>query len=175
MQDLPEDPWLDDDEAKSKTQVKKEMLALQDLGVQLTELNAAQLDKMPLSDSLRKAIDESHKITQRSARKRHFQFIGKLMRDADGDAIQAAYDAIQEQQTFAVRQQHQIEHWRDQLLTGETQAVQAFVEQFPGCDIQQLRQLIRAAQKEASQQKPPSSARKLFKFIRACFETASEL
>lgn len=175
MQDFTNDEeWLDDESSKSKTQVKKEMIALQDLGVKLIDLPASQLDQLPLSDKLRKAIDEAPKITQRSARKRHFQFIGKLMRDADGTAIEEAYEKIQEKQHLAARQHHQIESWRDELLSGDQGTVERFVDQFPGCQVQQLRQLVRSAQKEAADNKPPASARKLFKFVRECFQAAAD-
>ncbi|WP_019600851.1 ribosome biogenesis factor YjgA [Teredinibacter turnerae] len=174
MHDYSDEDWEDDDLPKSKTQVKKEMTALQDLGVQLIELSPTQLDKLPLSDKLRSAIDDAPKITQRSARKRHFQYIGKLMRDADGEAIEEAFARMQEKQHLAARQHHQIENWRDQLLSGDQQALQAFIDQFPGCQVQQLRNLLRTAEKEKMDNKPPAAARKIFKFVRDCFEAAAD-
>ncbi len=163
-----DEEWSEED-PKSKTRLKKESLALQELGEKLTELTAAQLATIPLDEVLRKAIVDAPKITQRSGRKRHLQFIGKLMRNADGEAIQHAYDAIQEKQHTSVRRHHQMEQWRERLLSDE-KALAEFIGQFPQCDRQQLRQLIRSAQKEQSQNKAPASARKLFKFIRQCFE-----
>ncbi|SMF54214.1 ribosome-associated protein [Alteromonadaceae bacterium Bs31] len=162
---------FDEEPVKSRTQVKKEMLALQQLGEKLTELNAAHLATIPLDEALKKAVLDAPKITQRSARKRHFQFIGKLMRAADSEAIQKAYDATQEKQHTSVKQHHQMEQWRDRLLHNQD-ALAKFIDLFPSCDRQQLRQLIRSSQQETSQQKPPASARKLFRFIRECFESS---
>lgn len=163
-----EDTIYDDDELpKSKTQVKKDMRALQALGKKISELTATQQAQIPMDDALRKAVEDAPNITQNSARKRHFQFIGKLMRGADGDAITEAYTLVTENQHKTVRLHHQMEQWRDRLLI-EDAALSEFIAQFPDCDRQQLRQLIRASQKEAQANKPPTSTRKLFKLIRDC-------
>ncbi|WP_322982189.1 ribosome biogenesis factor YjgA, partial [Pseudomonas sp. C11] len=65
---------------KSKSQVKRELHALQDLGESLTTLKADLLAKLPLTDALRSALAEAPKHTANAARKSHIQFIGKLMR-----------------------------------------------------------------------------------------------
>lgn len=167
-----QDEFEDDIEYVSKTQMKKEMLALQDLGEAIAELNNEQQAKIPLDESLRKAIEETRKITHKNARKRHMQFIGKLMRKADSDAIRQAYDNIQNDALKLTRQHHQIEAWRDAFL-GENaaDAIAQFIDKYPQCDRQQLNQSVRAAQKEAAsnkdaQGKAPVNTRKLFKFIR---------
>ncbi|VUD59937.1 hypothetical protein TDB9533_02805 [Thalassocella blandensis] len=162
----------DDIEWVSKTQVKKEMLALQELGIAISELNAEQQAKIPMDDKLRLAIEETRRITHKNARKRHMQYIGKLMRASDVDAIQEAFDKLQSDAVRLTRHHHQIEQWRDNLLDpNQPDAVGKFIEQYPQVDRQQINQLVRSAQKEASQNKPPASARKLFKFIR---ETVAE-
>jgi len=172
MHNEPED-FADEDgiEEKSRTQVKKEMLALTELGHNLAKLKPEQLAQIPLSDALLRAIQESSKITQNSARKRHFQFIGKLMRKTDSEAIVNAYQALEDKHKNAARQLHAIEKWRDQLLSGDNEAFGSFIGIYPNADRQQIRALIRSAQREAQSNKPPTSARKLFKLIR---ETISE-
>ncbi len=152
--------------SKSKTQVKKEMLALQDLGEELTKLPTDQLDKMPLSDTLRAAIDQTPKITKRGALRRHMQFIGRLMRESDSDAIVEAYNRIQEDRSRLARQHHLIEKWRDGLIQGDDEKLHQFINAFPDCDRQQLRHLVTGAKKEAAENKTPVNARKLFKYIR---------
>lgn len=159
-----------DDDFVSKTQRKREMHALQELGKQLVELNDEQLARMPLEPKLEAAVVEMRRIRHREARRRQLQFIGRLMRDADQDGIQAALDQFNHQSRASIQIHHQAEQWRDRLLT-EPDALQEFIDQHPGVDIQHLRQLLRQAQKEASQNKAPSSARKLFKEIR---DTLSE-
>ena len=69
------------DGEKSKSQVKRELHALVDLGERLTTLKPDLLNKMPLTDAMRKALADAPKHTAHIARKRHMMFIGKLMRD----------------------------------------------------------------------------------------------
>jgi len=167
------DDYLDDDfeETKSKSQVKREMLALQDLGAVLVELTPEQQAKIPLSDTLRDTVVEARKIKSNIAKKRHMQFLGKLLRSADTEAIEEALSIIQNESHRAVKQHHAIEQWRDDLLANKKEDFERFVDLFPHTDRQQLRQLIRSALKEKSQQKPPAHSRKLFRFLR---DTVSE-
>ena len=171
-----QDQYSDDDfdDSKSKTQVKKEMHALQALGIKLTELNATQRASIPMDDQLREAIEETPRITQNSARRRHLQFIGKLMRKADTDAIQSAYDQLHIDDVMRTRLQQQLEQWRTQLLEEDNQdAVAGFLKQNPHCDRQKLNQLIRAAKKDMQAEKPKKdNAKKLFRFLTETINTA---
>ncbi|WP_027329616.1 ribosome biogenesis factor YjgA [Marinimicrobium agarilyticum] len=154
-----------DDSEKSKTQVKKEMHALQTLGKQLSELNDDQLGRMPLEPKLHNALLEYRRLRHNEARRRQLQFIGRLMREADQEGIQKVMDQFNQQSRANVQLHHSAEQWRDRLLA-EPDAVQAFIEEHTVSDIQHFRQLLRQAQKEATQNKPPAASRKLFKEIR---------
>ncbi len=159
-----------DDYIKSKSQVKREMTALQKLGERLVEMNDKQLATIPLEEDLLNAILETRKMPHREARRRHLQFIGRLMRTADHGAIQAAVDKLQDKNDQYIHLQHKIERYRDLLLENDKQAFQNLVSQCPGIDVQHLRQLIRSAQKEREENKAPANARKLFAYIREQFE-----
>ncbi|HKY92940.1 MAG TPA: ribosome biogenesis factor YjgA [Nevskiaceae bacterium] len=74
----------------SKSQVKRDMTELQALGEQLTRLADTQLAAIPLDDGMRDALAELKRIKSFEARRRQVQYIGKLMRDADVDAIRLA-------------------------------------------------------------------------------------
>jgi len=80
------------DGEKSKTQVKRELHALVDLGERLTTLKKDLIAKLPLTDEMRRALADAPKHTANIARKRHISFIGKLMRDQDIDAILTLLD-----------------------------------------------------------------------------------
>ena len=54
---------------KSKTQIKRELHALQDLGARLTTLKPELIAKLPLTDNLRKALAEAPKHTANVADK----------------------------------------------------------------------------------------------------------
>lgn len=163
-----------DDYIKSKSQVKREMSALQKLGEHLVELNDKQLATVPLEENLLNAILEARKMPQREARRRHLQFIGKLMRSADHAAIQEAVDKLQDKSDQYVHLQHKIERYRDLLLENDQQVFQNLIVQCPGIDVQHLRHLVRSAQKEKEENKAPASARKLFTYIRTQLELQEE-
>lgn len=165
MSDFFDTPDNQDQEYKSKTRVKREMEALQALGAKLIDLKRELLDKLPLGPALHNAILEAHRIKQREARRRHLQYIGRLMRDVDADAIQEAVDRQEAGTRAYIQHFHKLEQWRDRLLESDDQ-LEPFVEAYPDADRQHLRQLLRNARKEAEQNKPPASARKLFKYIR---------
>ena len=159
--------YLDDfSEEKSKTQVKRELHALVDLGERLTTLKPDLLNRLPLTDGLRRALADAPKHTANIARKRHILFIGKLMRDQDIDAILTLIDQLDASTRQYNERFHGLERWRDRLLGGDDAVLDSFVGDYPEADRQHLRQLIRQAQQEAAQSKPPAASRKIFKYIR---------
>ena len=155
------------DDEKSKSQVKREMQAYQELGRRLMDVKPAQLDKLELTDKLRAALEEAHRHTARGALKRHLNFVGKLVREQpDIEAIQALVDRLDSNTQAHAHYFHQLERWRDRLLTGKPEEQEAFLEVYPAADRQTIRQLVRQATKEATENKPPAAARKLYKLIR---------
>src|SRR3546814_19878095 len=89
--DTPESPDHGYDRP-SKSQVKREMLALLDLGKQLVDLSSDQLKQLPLSEKLYDAVRLAQRTTSRDGLRRQIHFVGKLMRDADADAIHTQLD-----------------------------------------------------------------------------------
>lgn len=156
-------------EEKSKTQIKREMEALQKLGERLTAFNKEQLSQIPLDENIAAAVHEYQRLKKREAKRRQLQYIGRLMRDTDAEAISQAVHRFDASHTEHTRHFHQIESWRERLLN-ESTAVTEFVSQYPSTDVQALRQLIRKAQKEQSQGKDLGGARKLFRHIREIIE-----
>jgi ribosome-associated protein len=159
-----------DDYIKSKSQVKREMHALQALGERIVDMNEKQLANIPLSEAMLDAIYIARKMPPKEARRRQIQFIGRLMREGDHEAIQAAVDKMQNRSDQHIHRQHQVERYRDLLIENDKNAFQQLVTSYPGMDVQHLRQLIRSAQKEKEENKPAASARKLFAYIREQME-----
>lgn len=155
-----------DDYIKSKSQVKREMTALQELGEKLVDMNDKQLATVPLDEHLLDSIYAARKMPLREARRRQLQYIGKLMRSADIDEIQAAVDKLQNVSDQYIHRQHQIERYRDLLIAGDKQVFQTLVTRYNNVDVQHLRHLIKAAQQEQEDHLPPNNARKLFRYIR---------
>ncbi|GAA5444188.1 UPF0307 protein PSPTO_4464 [Microbulbifer sp. NBRC 101763] len=159
----------EDDLPKSKTQVKQEMHQLQELGKQLTELSKAQLAEVPLDEDLRDAIDTMARIKSNEARRRQMQFIGKLMRSSDHEAIEAVLLKFKERDQRHLHFDKMAEDWRKRLLEGGNSAQGSFFDQYPQVDHQQLRQLVRDSQREVKNNKPPTNQRKLFRYLRDFF------
>jgi ribosome-associated protein len=92
------------------------------------------------------------------------------MPDQDLDAIRAYLDRLDSSSQTHAQHFHQIERWRDRLLTGSNEDQEAFMSAYPQTDRQQLRQLVRQATKEAAENKPPAGSRKIFKLVRETVE-----
>lgn len=158
----------DDDIPKSKTQVKREMEALQELGKKLLQLSKNQQQKVPMSETLREALAEADRIKQREATRRHLQYIGKVMRTEDHEAIAKQVELFDTTSAAHNRIFHQLEQKRDALI-GENskEELSHYLEENPDlADIQLLRQLIRLSQKEIAQNGKTTNRKKLFRFLR---------
>ncbi|WP_447553211.1 ribosome biogenesis factor YjgA [Vreelandella sp. EE22] len=164
------DEQLDDQQRPSKSQLKREMHELQALGETLIAMKPAERARFPLSDDMLAAIDETARIRSHEGRRRHMQYVGKLIRKEDLVAIQAVFDAIEQEKEQRDHAFHRLEKWRDRLVNEGDPAVDAFLAEHPGADRQVVRQLVRNARKEREQGKPPASARKLFKHLRETLE-----
>jgi ribosome-associated protein len=155
-----------EEQNKSKSQRKREMTALQELGEELVRLNAEQLAKLPLTDEIREAICAAQGMHARGARYRQMQYIGRLMREVEPAPVQEALDTLRNKQNRATALLHRVERWRDELIAGDNEALEEVVAAFPAADRQHLRQLIRNAQKEKEAGKPPKANRELFRYLR---------
>ncbi|MDP1614138.1 MAG: ribosome biogenesis factor YjgA [Sulfuritalea sp.] len=163
------DDIYNDDEQQysgpSKSQLKREMTALQDLGAELVALSKERLAKIEMPERLRDALLEAQRITKHEARRRQMQYIGKIMRDVDAAPLRAAMDEINGVSKAATIRQHQLERLRTRLMEDEA-VFSEVARDFPGADVQRLRQLRRNALKESEQGKPPRAYRELFRELR---------
>jgi ribosome-associated protein len=149
----------------SKSQRKREMTALQELGEELVGLSRERLLKIEMPERLRDAILDAQRITKHEARRRQMQYIGKIMRDVDVEPLSEALNALKGVSAAANARQHHLEKLRAQLMEDEA-AFGDLAREFPAADIQHLRQLRRNALKEAEQGRPPRSYRELFRELR---------
>ena len=163
----PEPIDIDEQEERpSKSQLKREMHALQALGETLIAMKPAERARFPLSDDMLRAIEETSRIRSHEGRRRHMQYVGKLIRKEDLTAIQGVFDAIEQEKEQRDHAFHRLEKWRDRLVDEGDDADDLFMADYPNADRQALRQLVRNARKEREQGKPPTSSRKLFKHLR---------
>ena len=157
---------FDDENLKSRSQIKREIHQLQELGELLTQLPAAKLDSLNLPDELRNAIADYQRFTSRGAMKRQLQYIGKVMRSVDPEPIKQGLDLLKSKDSQQIAQFHRLEKWRDRLISEGDAALGKLVLEAPEIDRQHLRQMIRNAQKEAAQNKPPKNSRAIFQYLK---------
>lgn len=155
----------DTPEKPSKSQKKREMTALQEMGAELVELGRDQLKNIDLPEDLRDAVRDAQRFTQHEARRRQLQYIGRLMRDLDPAPIRAALDEIKGISAAATARLHARERLRTRLIEDEA-VIGEIARDYPGADLQHLRQLRRNALKEQEQAKPPRAYRELFRVLR---------
>ncbi len=149
---------------KSKSQVKRDLHDLKLLGKQLVELPDKQLINIPVSDQLRSAIISAKSMTH-GALSRQFKFIGNLMKNEDESLIRLALEKSQQPHKDEVNEFHELEQWRDNLLQGDQALLDKLADKFENFERQHVGQLIRNAKKEHKLNKPPKSARLLFKYL----------
>ena len=151
----------------SKSQRKRDAHDLLDLARQMVTMTDAMLNSLPLDEELRDAIGFARSIKAHGAKKRQLMTVGKMLRQRDNQALLDAVRQSDQKARQANARFHHIESWRDRLCGGGDQELSELLAQVPGANAQTLRQLMRNAGKEASLGKPPASARKLFKLLRA--------
>lgn len=171
MPDFPgDDAHADANDAgrPSKSALKREMTARQALGERLCGLTPRELEQIPLQqeDALHTAIVQSRSITSNSARRRHMQYIGKLMRDIDPAPLQAALQRLHAERAAGSAALHALETLRDDLIRRGDPAITAVIERWPQADRQMLRQMLRQQAREKTQGRPPAASRRLLRYLR---------
>ncbi|EIN01165.1 hypothetical protein WQE_10451 [Paraburkholderia hospita] len=152
----------------SKSQLKREMHALQELGVELVALPKDALKRMPMPESLDDAVRAARRITDHEGKRRQMQYVGKVMRgllDDETAALREALDKYKGINKAETARLHWIERTREKLLADDA-ALTEFIRQHPAVDPQEGRTLIRNARREAQQGKPPRYFRDLFQWIK---------
>ncbi len=136
----------------SRTELKKESAELQKLGEALLTLRTDLFERLALPEALVTALEEVRRISNFEGRRRQMQYVGKLMRQLEPQEQQAVRDALEEQRSGSAQQTlalHVAEKWRDDLIASDD-ALQAWLQGYPGTDAQQLRALVRQARKDSA-------------------------
>jgi ribosome-associated protein len=153
----------------SKSQLKREMTALQKLGEVLVEAPRDRVKKVPMPEDVLEAILACQQITAHEGRRRQMQYVGKKMRtltEEEAAVIQKAVDSWRGASKSETAALHLIERQRDKLLADEG-ALTELRAQHPEIDIQHLRTLIRNARKEQAENKPPKAYREIFQILKS--------
>jgi len=172
----PEFDAEDDFDRPSKSQLKRDMTALQKLGEDLLALPESRWAPLALPEILSDALKAAKKITNFEGRRRQMQYIGKLMRKIDPEPVREAVAAFKLGHAQDSLRLHQSERWRERLLADDA-ALQEFLSAHADVDIQQLRNLVRAARKDAAlvpEKRSGRAYRELFQFIKVAEAVGDE-
>lgn len=172
--DWQENPAHEDEEIiyVSKSELKRDAQDMQKLAETILNLSPANLQKLPLDGELARAVAEADKIrSKKGAFNRQLNYIGKLLRFGDADSIKMAIAKIENQHLLANQHFHQLEKMRDEIINQGDSKINQVIEAHPLLERAKLRQLVRQAKKEASQEKPPKSARQIFQYLKDTIST----
>jgi ribosome-associated protein len=158
------------DYGPSRTQQRREALAVLTLASQLVELAPSRLAKLDLPDDVRREIDITRRITAHGARKRQMAYLAKVMRrfgDDDFAAVRAELGENREKQRQDTAAMHRLEAIRDRLVAGDDDALSELIGEYPQVDRQRLRSLLRQARLEReTPNKPPKAYREIFQLLK---------
>lgn len=170
--------WYDDDDdiedgledgveaEKSKSQIKRELLALDPLTEELMALPDKQLNSLGLSDNLLAALRTARSL-KRGALKRQLRYARGLLAEEDHVGVAAAVAAFKQPRREQVDAMHELEDWRERLIAGDQALLDELFSRYPEVDRQQLLQLVRNAKAERTAGKTPRAGRALFKLLGA--------
>ena len=151
---------------KSKSQRKRESLALQALGESLAALPPGDLARMPMWPELEAAVADARGL-ERAARRRQIRYIARLLREGDADAVARALDTVRQPGRREAMRHRRIERLRDALMRDDKvlDDIRALA---PDLDVQELRRLVATARRERERTAGSTSERRLFRFLRDC-------
>jgi ribosome-associated protein len=158
----------------NKTQIKKDMAVLFALSEEMSELSATQLKCLELPENIHKAVAEVSGMPHKGARKRLLKFVTGQLHKIDVEPILEKLARMKNKSAHAVREHHIAERWRDKLIAEGSNALTELLYEQPQADRQQLRQLLRNAQKEVEAAKPPKSSRLLYRYLKDLFKVSDE-
>ena len=131
-------------EPPSKTRLKQGATDLQQLGQKLTTYSCAVLRKLSLNELLISALEEYNRLpNSHGARRRQLQFIGKLMRDLDYDAVIKSIDDLESGHLRKKKKPSAAKLLCEAILESGDAEINAALEQYPQLSRQTMRQLYR--------------------------------
>ena len=155
-----------DDLRPSKSERKRQMRALQEMGERLVALSRSDLDRINIPDErLKEAVETARGITARGGLKRQLQFIGKLMRSTDTTPIETGLAMLDQQHAVSTASFHRVEAARDRLRDEGDAALGDILAIWPAAEASLLRQWIRQHPKEMQRGNEKVHARKLFRYL----------
>jgi ribosome-associated protein len=160
----------EEDYGPSRTQQRREALAVLALASQLVEMQPSRLAKLDLPDDVRDEITRTRNITAHIAHKRQLAFLAKVMRRYEDEvfaSVRAELGENREKQRQENGAMHRLEAMRDRLISEDEAALSELISEHPQVDRQHLRSLVRKARIEKeTPNKPPRAYREIFQLLK---------
>ena len=160
----------EEDYGPSRTQQRREALAVLALASQLVAMQPSRLAKLELPDDVRDEITRTRNITAHIAHKRQLAFLAKVMRRYEDEvfaSVRAELGENREKQRQENAAMHRLEAMRDRLMNEDEAALSELINEHPQVDRQHLRSLVRKARLEKeTPNKPPRAYREIFQLLK---------
>src|SRR6185437_14498696 len=112
----------EEDYGPSRTQQRREALAVLTLAGQLIELQPSRLAKLSLPEDVRREIDITRRMTAHGAKKRQLAFFA---------AVRAELGENREKQRQETAAMHRLEAMRDRLIAEDESALSELIAEHP--------------------------------------------
>ena len=154
------------DSKPSKSERKRQQLALRALGDQLLRLSDDELDAIALDETLCKAVRDGRSIKSHGALRRQKQLIGKLLRQVNPEPIRAAIARLSADDLRAKQLFGRAERWRDRLIRESSAGLSEFEAATNHID-EELRQLLRELVNAFDERTEKTLRRQIFRRVHA--------
>ncbi len=150
----------------NKTRLKRELAELREMVLELMQLGDSERSELELSETFVRELKIAARTRPSSGRNRQIKYLAKLLQSDGYEQVQLWLRSRNSRHSEQNRRFHMLEQWRQRMLEQGDAALQAFLREYPQTDRQQIRQMIRSAQREQAQGKPVGAGKKLFRLLR---------
>ncbi|MBA6254127.1 MAG: ribosome-associated protein [Colwellia sp.] len=156
-----------DEELKSKSEVKREMIQLQIFGQSLIDLSKHQRSKIPFTEEIKDALILADKIKNKhEALRRHVRHLARILSESDLEPIKHALDVMANKHQQETAKFVKLEKMRDDAIDEGNDFVEALLNEHESMERQKLRQLVRQAAKEKKAEKLGKYYKELFDYLK---------
>lgn len=153
----------DDQEEISKTQKKQMAAEFRELAKTITEMPKSKRDQLDLPTAFLDAIEEARRITSHIAKKRHYQYMGKLLIKLDHVAIQEGLQRLYQMDGHYQVRDEVINAWIEHLPEQEKAMLDHLYDSYELDAVNNIRQALRTYRKKPDQ---INNRKKLFQALR---------
>ncbi len=156
-----------DEELKSKSEIKREMLQLQDFANKLIKLSKHQRSKIPFNEQLQADLVLADKIhNKHEALRRHVRHMAKVLSETDLTDIHQALDVMANKHQQESSKFIKLEQLKNKLITEGATQVETLLATYESMERQKLRQLVRQAEQEIKAEKIGKYNRNLLNYLK---------